>query len=119
MTPIHRGDIWLVNLDPTIGAEIRKTRPAVVISNDISNQCSATVTVLPVTDRGDKVFPIETDIPGKAGGLSKPSKIKCHQIRTVDKQRLVRFLGVLPDHVVHAAEKALCLHLGIDASMHD
>jgi mRNA interferase MazF len=114
MTAIHRGDVWLVSLDPAVGAEIRKTRPGVVISNDIGNQCSSTVTVLPVTDRGDKVYPFETEIPLKFGGLSKASKIKCQQVRTVDKARLVRFLGVLPDTVVHAAEKALCLHLGID-----
>jgi mRNA interferase MazF len=118
MTSIHRGDIWLVNLDPTVGSEIKKTRPAVIISNDIANQYSATVTVLPVTDRGDKVFPVETEIPLKTGGLTKPSKIKCAQIRTVDKVRLVRFMGVLPDRVLHAAERALCLHLGLDPSVH-
>jgi len=118
MTSIHRGDIWLVNLDPTVGAEIKKTRPAVVISNDIANQYAATVTVLPVTDRGDQVFPVEVEIPLKTGGLVKSSKIKCQQIRTVDKLRLVRFLGVLPDHMVHAAERALCLHLALDPAVH-
>lgn len=118
MTSIHRGDIWLVNLDPTVGAEIKKTRPALVISNDIANQYAATVTVLPVTDRGNKVFPVEVEIPFKTGGLAKPSKIKCQQIRTVDKLRLVRFLGVLPDHIVHAVERALCLHLGLDPAVH-
>ena len=118
MTSIHRGDIWLVNLDPTVGAEIKKTRPAVVISNDIANQHAATVTVLPVIDRGDKVFPVEVDILLKTGGLIKASKIKCQQIRTVDKLRLVRFLGVLPDQTVHAAERALCLHLALDPAVH-
>jgi mRNA interferase MazF len=118
MTPIHRGDVWLVSLDPTMGAEIKKTRPAVVISNDIANQYAATITVFPVTDRGDKVFPVEVEIPVKTGGLIKPSKIKCQQIRTVDKLRLVRFLGVLSDRTVHAVERALCLHLAIDPSVH-
>ena len=118
MTSIHRGDIWLVNLDPTVGAEIKKTRPAVVISNDIANQYAATVTVLSVTGHGEKVFPVEVEIPLKTGGLAKPFKIKCQQIRTVDKLRLVRFLGVLPDHTVNAAEKALCLHLALDPAVH-
>ena len=118
MTSVHRGDIWLVSLDPTIGSEIKKTRSAVVISNDIANQYASTVTVLPVTDRGDKVYPVEIDIPLKTCGLTKPSKIKCQQIRTVDKLRLVRFLGVLPDPIVHAAERALCLHLALDPSVH-
>ena len=118
MNLIHRGDVWLVNLNPAVGAEIRKTRPAVVISNDIANLCAATVTVLPVTDRGGKVYPFETEIPLRTGGLSKLSKIKCQQIRTVDKVRLVRFLGALPDHVVRAAERALCLHLALDPAVH-
>lgn len=118
MTSIRRGDVWLVNLDPTIGAEIKKTRPAVVISNDIANQASAMVTVLPVTDRGDKVYPFETDVPARTGGLAKHSKIKCQQIRSVDKARLIRFLGVLPDAAVHAAERSLCLHLGLDPTVH-
>ncbi len=119
MSTIHRGDVWLINLDPAIGAEIKKTRPAVIISNDIANQCSSTVTVLPVTDRGDKVHPFEVEVPAKQGGLSKLSKIKCQQIRTVDKARLVRFLGVLPEETVHGAERALCLHLGLDPSVHE
>jgi len=113
MTSIQRGDVWLVNLDPTVGAEIRKTRPAVIISNDIANQSSSTVTVLPVTDRGEKTHPFETDIPIKTGGLSKPSKIKCQQIRTVDKARLVHFLGVLPGRIIESAERSLCLHLDL------
>jgi mRNA interferase MazF len=118
MTVLHRGDVWLVNLDPTVGAEIKKTRPALIISNDIANQCSSTVTILPVTDRGDKVYPFEVEVPPEQGGLTKPSKIKCQQIRTVDRSRLVRFLGVVPDSTIHAAERALCLHLGLDPAAH-
>lgn len=118
MNTIQRGDVWLVNLDPTIGAEIKKTRPAMIISNDIANQCSPTITVLPVSDRGEKVYPFEVDVAEKYAGLNKPSKIKCQQIRTIDKARLVRFMGVLPDNLVHAAERALCLHLGLDQSAH-
>lgn len=114
MTSIQRGDIWLVNLDPALGAEIKKTRPAMIISNDIANHNANTVTVLPITDRGDRAYPFETEIPAKFGGLNKPSKIKCAQIRAIDKVRLVRFLGVLPDTVIHAAERALLLHLGIN-----
>lgn len=118
MTHVQRGDIWLINLDPTIGAEIKKTRPAAIISNDIANQSSPMVTVLPITDKGEKVHPFETEIPLKTVGLTKHSKIKCQQIRSVDKARLVRFLGVLPDHVVFAAERAVCLHLGLDPAVH-
>ncbi|MBF0595068.1 MAG: type II toxin-antitoxin system PemK/MazF family toxin [Candidatus Omnitrophica bacterium] len=114
---VQRGDIWLINLDPTIGAEIKKTRPVVIISNDIANQCSPMITVLPVTERGDKVFPFEAEIPDKVAGLTKNSKIKCQQIRSLDKARLVRFLGVLPDPIILAVERALCLHLGLDPAV--
>lgn len=118
MTSIHRGDIWLVNLDPKAGAEIKKTRPAMIISNDIANQCASTVTILPVSDRGEMVHPFETEIPARAGGLTKPSKVKAQQIRTVDKQRLVRFMGVVTERTVFEVEKALCLHLAIDTTIH-
>ncbi len=118
MTSINRGDIWLVSLDPTIGSAIKKTRPAVVVSNDIANQYSSLITVLPVTDTGSAVRPFEVAIPLKTGGLVKASKVKCDQVRAVDKGRLVRFLGVLPDQSVHAIERALCLHLGLDPSVH-
>jgi len=118
MTTIHKGDVWLVNLDPTVGAEIRKTRPAMIISNDIANQCGSTVTVLPVTDRGEKAYPFEVEVPARMGGLVKPSRIKCQQIRTVDRSRLIRFLGAVPDPILHAVERALCLHLGFDPAVH-
>ena len=118
MAVVRRGDIWWISLDPVVGAEISKTRPAVVISNDIANQCSATLTVLPVTDRGEKVHPFEVELAPRAGGLLKASKVKCQQIRTVDKARLVRFSGVLSDPLVHAIERALCLHLGLDPAVH-
>jgi mRNA interferase MazF len=118
MSAVRRGDIWLVCLDPTVGAEIKKTRPALIISNDIANQHSATVTLLPVSDRGVKVYPFEVEVSDGTAGLVKASKIKCQQVRTVDKSRLIRFLGAVSDPVLHAAERALCLHLGLDPATH-
>ena len=118
MNIVHRGDVWLVSFSPTMGAEIQKTRPAIIISNDIANQETPLVTVLPVSDRGERVYPFEVELPAGGSGLTKPSKIRCQQIRTVDRSRLVRFMGVLPDAVVHAAERALCLHLGLDPAAH-
>ena len=82
-----RGEIWRVNFDPTIGAEIKKTRPALVISNDHNNQYSLTVTIVPITDRGHDVFPFEVFLGHLTPGLNKDSKLKCQQIRTVDKSR--------------------------------
>ena len=109
-----RGQIWLVNLNPAIGSEIKKTRPALVISNDINNQYAETVTILPISDKGAKVYPFEIAVSEENAGLSKPSKIKCQQIRTVDKERLVRRLGALTKRHLPDIEDALKLHLGID-----
>jgi mRNA interferase MazF len=90
-----RGEIYLVSLDPTLGAEISKTRPALIISNDINNQFSDTVTVIPITSYVEKVYPFEVLLPAGENGLSKNSKAKCNQIRTIDKQRLIRSLEVI------------------------
>ena len=89
----ERGEIYLVCLDPTIGSEINKTRPALIISNDINNQAAQTITVIPVTSSTKKIYPFETLLLSKDSGLPKNSKIKCNQIRTIDKKRLVKLLG--------------------------
>jgi mRNA interferase MazF len=109
----HRGDIYLVNLDPTIGSEINKTRPALIISNDINNQAAATVTVLPITSSTEKIYPFEAYIPSQESGLHKDSKAKCSQIRTIDKKRLVRAIGKLSSDKLHDVEKAMLIHLGV------
>ncbi len=118
MTSTCKGDVWMVNLDPVVGSEIVKTRPAMIISSDIANQHSSTVTVLSITDRGHRIYPFEVEVSPKVGGLHKMSKIKADQIRIVDKIRLAHFIGVLPDNLIHSAERALCLHLEIDLSAH-
>ena len=109
-----RGEIWLVRLDPAVGSEIKKTRPALIISNDINNQYATLVTVLPISDKGAKVYPFEIAVSEGNTGLSKPSKIKCQQIRTIDKERLVKRLGTVTKGHLPDIEDALKLHLGID-----
>jgi len=109
-----RGQIWRVNFDPTVGGEIKKTRPAVIISNDHNNQYALTVTVLPVSDCGKEIFPFEVGLPRSIQGLTKDSKIKCQQVRTIDKSRLIQYLGDVPESVLLEIEKALKIHLKID-----
>ena len=109
-----RGEIWLVRLDPAVGSEIKKTRPAFIISNDINNQYAPLVTVLPTSDKGAKVYPFEIAVSEENTGLSTPSKIKCQQIRTIDKERLVKRLGAVAKGHLPDIEDALKLHLGID-----
>ena len=107
----RRGQIWLVNLNPAVGSEIRKTRPALIISNDSNNEYADLVTVLPITDRGLKSYPFEVLAPLDCG-LTKPSKIKCQQIRTVDKRRLTKLLGAVHSDLMDPIEHALRIHLG-------
>ncbi len=85
---VQRFDVWLIDLDPTIGSEIQKTRPCVVISPDEMNRKIATVIVAPMTTQG-KVYPtrILCQFAGKEG------LIVLDQIRTVDKTRFVKYLG--------------------------
>ncbi len=107
-----KGEIWRVNLDPTMGAEIKKTRPAVIVSNDHNNRYALTITILPITDKGPEVFPFEVFLPRSTEGLSKDSKIKCQQIRTVDKSRLIKLLGRIEKQTFVLIEEAIRLHLG-------
>jgi mRNA interferase MazF len=109
----HRGDIYLVNLDPTIDSEINKTRPALIISNDINNQAAETVTVIPITSSTERIYPFEAYIPSQESGLHKDSKAKCNQIRTIDKRRLARAIGKLSSAMLEEVEKAMLIHLGV------
>lgn len=109
----ERGEIYLVCLDQTIGAEIHKTRPALIISNDVNNQYSDTVTVIPITSNVEKVYPFEAVLSSSEPGLSRKSKAKCNQIRTIDKKRLLKSLGKISFQELKEVEKSLLVHLGI------
>lgn len=111
---IKRGDVVLAGLDPAIGKEIAKTRPVVVVSNDVNNQYSSTVTVLPVTSKNlEKIYPFEVFIPQGKSNLPKDSKVKADQIRTLDRRRLIKFIGKLEPEDLEAIDKALQIHLSI------
>lgn len=85
---VRRLDVWLVNLDPTIGSEIRKTRPALIVSPDEMNAAIATVIIAPMTTKGrDYPTRVPCTFQGKSG------QVVLDQLRTVDKQRLVKRLG--------------------------
>lgn len=106
-----RGSIYLVSLDPIIGAEIGKSRPAVIISNNRNNEFSETVTVIPITSNTLKIYPFETFISRDVGKLEFDSKAKCNQIRTIDKKRLMKFLGKLSEDKMKEIEESLKIHL--------
>ncbi len=94
---MHRGEIWLINLDPTVGAEIQKTRPAVIVNDDAVGVLPLRV-IVPITDWKDRyqVAPwmVRLD-PNRQNGLTKPSAADVFQVRSVSQQRCVRRLGVV------------------------
>lgn len=108
---IERGDIFLVNLDPVVGSEVGKTRPAVVLQNELANRTSPTVTVVPLSSKVDRVFPFQVLIPAGEGGLERDSKALCEQIRTLAKSRLLQHLGSLPPERLEEIRSALERHL--------
>ena len=87
---IRRFDVWLVNLDPAVGSEIRKTRPALIVSPDEMNAHIATVIIAPMTTKGrDYPTRVPCTFQGKSG------QVVLDQLRTVDRVRLVKKLGVV------------------------
>jgi len=108
-----RGSVYLVNLDPTIGSEIKKTRPAVVIQNDVGNQYSPTTIIAPITSGEETVYPVEVEVKAPEGGLSNNSLILLNQIRAVDKRRLVKFLGTVKPETMRLVDRAITISLGL------
>ncbi len=98
---MKRFDIWIVNLDPTVGSEIKKTRPAVIVSPDELNAHLQTVVVVPLTTGRSYPFRIATQVQGKRGVAA------VDQIRTVDKRRLVKQIGSLHNRTAQKVLAAL------------
>ncbi len=105
---MKRGEIFFAALDPTAGAEVQKTRPVVVVSNNAANRAAAVVTVVPLTSSVARVFPFEVLLPAARTGLTKDSKAMAQQVRTIDKARLnARPAGALQSSDQAALDKAL------------
>ena len=102
-TPVRRGEIWWVNLDPTHGSEIRKTRPAIVVTANALNRARRTVVVVPLSTGPQPRPPIIVPTPS-AG----PNSVAvCDQVRAVDKQRLTRNQGQLSAADLRSIEDGL------------
>jgi mRNA interferase MazF len=110
----RRGEVYWVSLDPTVGTEIAKTRPALVISNDIGNQHADRVIVAPLTSGGiDRTYPFEVLISAGEAGLPRTSKVVLDQIRTVDKSRLGTRIGSLAMSRMVDVDRAIRISLAV------
>jgi mRNA interferase MazF len=113
---MRRGEVWLINLDPTVGAEIKKTRPAVIVNDDAIGILPLKV-IVPVTEWKDRyaVAPWLVRLePDAENGLDKPSAADAFQVRSVAQERFVRRLGKLSDTVMQEITKALAIVLSIE-----
>ncbi len=111
----HRGDLYWVKLDPTIGAEIKKTRPCVVISPDAANQAGPLVIVAPISKaEGKKTFFHEILLPKGVAGLPFDSKIKVFQLRCIDKRRLgPTRIGILSPELIQQLDEKIRIVTGL------
>ena len=106
---MNRGEVWWVEFDPSVGSEIRKTRPAVIVSNDIANRHLARVVVVPVTSNTGRLYPGEAQV--MVGGELR--KAMADQIMAADKMRLKSMLGSISKTDMLAIEDAIKVHLAL------
>jgi mRNA interferase MazF len=109
-----RGEVYLVNFNPTLGSEISKTRPALIIQNDIANEHSPITIIAAITSKFDtRLYPAEVQIEPPKGGLKTTSVVLLNQIRSIDRQRLIKRLGILDRVTLDAVDLAIKVSFGL------
>jgi mRNA interferase MazF len=115
---MRRGDIVSVDLEPVVGAESNRRRPAVVVSNDGANHTATVlgrgvITLVPVTSNVATVHPFQVLLPAQRTGLRRASKAQAEQIRSVAVQRIGPVVGRVPVDLLHELDDAIRLHLAL------
>lgn len=109
MAQMRRGDVYWINFDPSIGGDIRKRRPAVIISNNAANEALNRIQVVPLTSNAGRLYPSEAMVTIEG----KPSKAMADQLTTASKQRVGGRLGALSAKDLKEVERAIKIQLGL------
>src|SRR3954464_2620554 len=111
---MRRGEIYIADMDPTVGRELRKRRPVLIVSNDTNNEAHDFITVIPLTSNVSKVQSFEVWLPQAHTGLPKDSKALPQQIRTISKERITGgCVGIVKREFMPDVDAALRTHLGL------
>lgn len=112
-TIIHKGDLYFADLGETIGSEQSGMRPVVVLQNDVGNKYSPTIIVSPLTTKNKKMFlPTHADF-GRRFGLKEESIALLEQIRTIDRSRLIRYIGKADRKIMRQVDAAIAVSFGL------
>lgn len=113
MNTANRGEIWMINLNPAKGRELSGIRPALIISDDFFNNSAAElVIVLPITSK-KKGIPLHVQLSSKETGLKVESFVKCEDVRSISKERLMSYVGSISPATLEEVEYKIKLLLGL------
>ncbi len=115
---MRRGEIVLVDLDPVLGSEASKRRPAIIVSNDGANTTAerlgrGVVTVVPLTSNTARIYPFQVMLPAQETGMDHDSKAQAEQVRSVDMKRITATIGQVSGRLMFDLDDALRVHLAL------